>query len=176
MMPFSKCDQFFVHQKIPLVGLVLTKTIDGRCGYQTIVPFLCPFSHLTCSLSCTLSSCCASRFTWASTCDSEAQEARDKHNCRSCGALVCHPCSKQRIPLPSIGLNVSSRVCDRCYYNDVDVAPERKKVEITGGTAVVGSTVRSDKVLREDMKPIRNRAKRSPVVDELASRIQATQF
>lgn len=27
-------------------------------------------------------SCCASRFTWASTSDSEAQEARDKHNCR----------------------------------------------------------------------------------------------
>merc|ERR1712207_110760 len=60
-------------------------------------------------------SCCASRFTWASTSDSEAQEARDKHNCRSCGALVCEQCSLNRMPLPSIGLALSSRVCDRCY-------------------------------------------------------------
>merc|ERR1719329_1215427 len=36
-------------------------------------------------------SCCASPFTWASTSSSEAQEARDKHNCRACGGLVCDP-------------------------------------------------------------------------------------
>eukprot|EP00547_Thalassionema_nitzschioides_P008274 CAMPEP_0194226710 /NCGR_PEP_ID=MMETSP0156-20130528/42393_1 /TAXON_ID=33649 /ORGANISM="Thalassionema nitzschioides, Strain L26-B" /LENGTH=1124 /DNA_ID=CAMNT_0038959155 /DNA_START=54 /DNA_END=3424 /DNA_ORIENTATION=- len=61
-------------------------------------------------------SCCASRFTWASTSDSEAQEARDKHNCRSCGTLCCDPCSRNRIPLPSLGLTVHVRVCDRCYH------------------------------------------------------------
>lgn len=64
-----------------------------------------------------LSSCCASLFTWASTSDSKAQEARDKHNCRSCGSLVCDPCSKNRIPLPEIGLGLPSRVCDRCYHD-----------------------------------------------------------
>jgi len=62
-------------------------------------------------------SCCASRFTWASTSDSEAQEARDKHNCRSCGALVCDPCSSNRTPVSDIGINMASRVCDRCYHN-----------------------------------------------------------
>ena len=64
------------------------------------------------------SSCCASLFTWASTSDSEAQAARDKHNCRSCGTLVCDPCSKNRLPLPSVGITVPVRVCDRCY-NDI---------------------------------------------------------
>lgn len=63
------------------------------------------------------SSCCASSFTWASTSDTEAQEARDKHNCRSCGGLVCDPCSKNRIPLSDLGINIPSRVCDRCYHD-----------------------------------------------------------
>jgi len=60
-------------------------------------------------------SCCASAFTWASTSDSEAQEARDKHNCRSCGGLVCEMCSKMRSAIPSVGIMVASRVCDKCY-------------------------------------------------------------
>ena len=64
-----------------------------------------------------LSSCCASRFTWASTSDSEAQEARDKHNCRNCGQLVCDPCSRNRVALPRYGIDVPVRICDRCYYN-----------------------------------------------------------
>lgn len=63
----------------------------------------------------TTCSCCGSLFTWASTSDSEAQEARDKHNCRSCGSLVCHSCSLNRIPLPSKGIMGTCRVCDRCY-------------------------------------------------------------
>lgn len=63
-------------------------------------------------------SCCASRFTWASTSDTEAQEARDKHNCRSCGGLVCNPCSSNRVPLASLGITMPVRVCDRCY-NDL---------------------------------------------------------
>jgi len=63
----------------------------------------------------TTCSCCASQFTWASTSNSEAQEARDKHNCRSCGSLVCGPCSKNRVPLPTVGITALVRVCDRCY-------------------------------------------------------------
>eukprot|EP00559_Dactyliosolen_fragilissimus_P009779 CAMPEP_0184874104 /NCGR_PEP_ID=MMETSP0580-20130426/42210_1 /TAXON_ID=1118495 /ORGANISM="Dactyliosolen fragilissimus" /LENGTH=266 /DNA_ID=CAMNT_0027377077 /DNA_START=730 /DNA_END=1527 /DNA_ORIENTATION=- len=62
-------------------------------------------------------SCCASRFTWASTSNSEAQEARDKHNCRACGNLVCDPCSNNRAALPQIGITLMVRVCDRCYHN-----------------------------------------------------------
>jgi len=60
---------------------------------------------------------CASRFTWASTCDSEAQEARDKHNCRSCGYLVCGPCSTNCVPLPEYGITVPVRICDSCYHD-----------------------------------------------------------
>lgn len=60
-------------------------------------------------------SCCASAFTWASTSDSEAQEARDRHNCRACGGLVCEQCSKNKCPVPDVGLLFSVRVCDRCY-------------------------------------------------------------
>jgi hypothetical protein len=69
------------------------------------------FLHLLLSLS----SCCASAFTWASTSDSEAQEARDRHNCRACGGLVCEQCSKNKCPVPDVGLLFSVRVCDRCY-------------------------------------------------------------
>ena len=60
--------------------------------------------------------CCQSDFTWASTSKSEAQEARDKHNCRACGGLVCEPCSKRRVPLPEYGIHLCVRVCDGCYY------------------------------------------------------------
>jgi len=74
--------------------------------------------------------CCASLFTWASTSNSEAQAARDKHNCRACGGLVCDPCSKKRIPIPAIGITAPVRVCDRCYngwgamYGDLEVRHE----------------------------------------------------
>ena len=31
---------------------------------------------------------------------------------------MCQPCSQNKVPIPSIGLTVSVRVCDRCY-NDM---------------------------------------------------------
>ena len=61
-------------------------------------------------------SCCASLFTWASTSNNKAQEARDKHNCRSCGALVCARCSEKKISLSNIGIEVRVRVCDGCFF------------------------------------------------------------
>jgi len=73
----------------------------------------------------TTCSCCASLFTWASTSDSEAQEARDKHNCRSCGNLVCEPCSRNRVPIPSIGITVPSRICDQCYNDGLTKVGEK---------------------------------------------------
>jgi hypothetical protein len=111
------------------------------------------------------SSCCASRFTWASTSDNEAQEARDKHNCRSCGSLVCDPCSLNRIPIPSIGLTTTARVCDRCY-NDSDW--------ILNLATNNRSPTKVDNVDTCSEKPDRQRQKRSVVVDELARQVQAS--
>ena len=110
--------------------------------------------------------CCANRFTWASTSNSQAQEARDKHNCRSCGGLICDPCSKNRVPIPSIGLTVPVRVCDRCY-NDIQ-----------GGVsaAVSGSvltTTKDNLGESKNSKPERTRQKRSAVVDDLVSRMRS---
>jgi len=108
-------------------------------------------------------SCCASRFTWASTSNSEAQEARDKHNCRSCGSLVCNPCSTNRIPIPAIGLTIPVRVCDRCYNNIGGVRPNMQQAHRDSWTMRKGET-----------QPERQRERRSFVVDELASRIHST--
>ncbi|GMF27202.1 unnamed protein product [Phytophthora lilii] len=60
--------------------------------------------------------CCDSPFTWNSTSSSEAQQNRDQHNCRRCGALVCEGCSQKFKSIPEFGVNVPVRVCDRCYY------------------------------------------------------------
>lgn len=60
--------------------------------------------------------CCDSPFTWNSTSSSEAQQNRDQHNCRRCGALVCEGCSQKFKSIPDFGINVPVRVCDRCYY------------------------------------------------------------
>ena len=115
-------------------------------------------------------SCCASRFTWASTSQSKAQEARDKHNCRSCGTLVCSPCSTNRIPLPSIGLTTQTRVCDRCYHDINGV--------LTGISAEMTSSFNeeaNDEMVTTDPmkdKPERQRERRSAVVDEFASRLK----
>ena len=101
--------------------------------------------------------CCASLFTWNSTSDTEAQAARDKHNCRACGGLVCDPCSKKRLPIPAIGINVPVRVCDRCY---------------NGWGALYGES-NSDDVEITESKAKETSSRRSAVVDELVSRIPA---
>lgn len=130
-------------------------TFDGDETWYVLC-FCFHFQQLTSPL---FSACCASEFTWASTSKNRAQEARDKHNCRSCGALVCDPCSKNCVPIPSIGLAVPSRVCDRCY-NDM------------GSTTSKQSS--AERLEADDGRPNRTREKRSSVVDELASRVQAS--
>jgi hypothetical protein len=141
----------------------LTKTTLGRF-IRTLTSIE---NELSCFLKCfllllTVSSCCASRFTWASTSDSAAQEARDKHNCRSCGSLVCDPCSGNQIPLPSIGITVNARVCDRCYH------------DICGAAAAAKHPNNSDTspVSIVEGQRLRHRERRSPVVDDLASRVR----
>jgi FYVE zinc finger len=123
-------------------------------------------------------SCCASRFTWASTSDSEAQEARDKHNCRSCGTLVCNPCSSKSMPLPSIGITVPVRVCDRCYHDLGGVLtggiPMRHSFMGEQGMhsmSCAGNAAKSTMKAAVD-RPERYRERRSVVVDDLARRIK----
>lgn len=99
--------------------------------------------------------CCASLFTWASTSNTEAQAARDKHNCRACGSLVCDPCSKKRVPIPALGIPTPVRVCDRCYNS--------------WGALFSNGALQSEKSGDPSDEPVTQR--RSAVVDELAARI-----
>ena len=133
--------------------------------------------------------CCASRFTWASTSNSAAQEARDKHNCRSCGGLVCDPCATNRTPIPSIGLTVPVRICDRCYHDmgaqsvasssltssflavDEDEQHSRDDWSPLGTFRKV---VNGSSDMKRDERPERRREKRSLIVDELASRMRSS--
>jgi hypothetical protein len=128
--------------------------------------------------------CCANRFTWASTCNSEAQEARDKHNCRSCGGLVCDPCAKNRVPIPSIGLTVPVRTCDRCYNNimgGVSAASSVTTGSFSGVDDLSDSIQGRDKgvdqrgtVDENEKRPERRRQKRSVVVDDLVSQMRSS--
>jgi hypothetical protein len=124
--------------------------------------------------------CCANRFTWASTSDSEAQEARDKHNCRSCGGLICDPCSMNRVPISSIGLTVPVRVCDRCY-NDIMGGVSAASSPMTSSILAGDEDERtlsdcSSASVHEEVKekPERRRQKRSVVVDDLVSQMRSS--
>ena len=111
-------------------------------------------------------SCCASRFTWASTSDSEAQEARDRHNCRACGGLVCDPCSQNRISVSHIGINVPCRVCDRCYHDMGSVLHEEVSREMSNNLGRQMDESNYDDLLQKGHLP-----KRNTLVDELAMRM-----
>jgi FYVE zinc finger len=63
-----------------------------------------------------LCACCQCPFTWHSTFQGEAQEYRERYNCRHCGGLVCGPCSLKRRAIPRLGLIQPSRVCDKCFH------------------------------------------------------------
>jgi len=166
--------------KISLHGSVLGKILLGEILINTSFPLcagqnidLIPDVYTTDILF--KSACCASNFTWASTSNSEAQAARDKHNCRSCGGLVCDPCSKKRVPIPSIGITAPVRVCDRCYNgwgslygnNDSNESTRNVMESIDIRNSGEGSVRTHRKFERIDTKYSR----RSIVVDELASRI-----
>ena len=127
--------------------------------------------------------CCASRFTWASTSDTEAQEARDKHNCRKCGGLVCNPCSQNHLPLSELGITVPSRVCDRCYNDLGGVISDGLGEEgmsrsfLAGKDSIGHEGITNSKesvginLHQENNVAGSGRQRRSVVVDELASRI-----
>jgi len=142
-------------------GLLEVKSI--RAAKQALPPWVGFADDCTCA-------CCASLFTWASTSNTEAQAARDKHNCRACGGLVCEPCSKKRLPIPAIGISAPVRVCDRCYNGwgalyggDIDFGNDREKGE-DGNASTETPSERGEKKVSAS-------SRRSAVVDELASRI-----
>lgn len=128
--------------------------------------------------------CCANRFTWASTSNSEAQEARDKHNCRSCGGLVCDPCAKNRVPIPSIGVTVPVRVCDRCYNNirggvsaaSSSMTSSFMAVDEDERTLSDSSPGRAGSESTDEIKerPERRRTKRSLVLDDLVCQMRSS--
>jgi len=72
---------------------------------------------------------CNEKFTWNSTSDSEAQVKKDKHNCRSCGRLVCSMCSSKTKSVPHIGLNSPSRVCDLCALSPYHLVDKQHQPE-----------------------------------------------
>ena len=60
--------------------------------------------------------CCHNSFTWHSTFQGDAQEYRERYNCRNCGNLVCGPYSILKRAIPRLGLIFPVRICDTCFY------------------------------------------------------------
>lgn len=82
--------------------------------------------------------CCNNSFTWSpllttkkqvnanftifnlfrhSTFRGQAQEYRERYNCKCCGGLVCGPCSTNKRAMPGFGFIFPRRICDSCLYN-----------------------------------------------------------
>ena len=66
--------------------------------------------------SITACQCCHNSFTWHSTFRGDANEYRERYNCRNCGSLVCGPCSSQKRAIPRLGLIFPVRICVKCFY------------------------------------------------------------
>lgn len=131
-----------------------------RCARKSLPEWTGFSEAMTCS-------CCASKFTWASTSDSEAQEARDRHNCRACGSLVCAPCSTQRIAVPDIGINVPSRVCDRCYHDMGRILSDSISCESQLASKTPAISNDGDRFTKADKQT----SKRISLVDELVMKM-----
>ena len=84
-------------------------TLNHNLTFQYCTSCICHVNTDVCE-------CCHSLFTWHSTFSGEAQEYRERYNCRQCGSLVCGPCSMQRHAVPRIGLLAPQRLCDTCFF------------------------------------------------------------
>mmetsp|Transcript_4943 Transcript_4943/g.6803 ORF Transcript_4943/g.6803 Transcript_4943/m.6803 type:complete len:1165 (+) Transcript_4943:24-3518(+) len=79
-------------------------------GDHRASPRLVPFDQAdTCQ-------CCHNSFTWHSTFRGQAQEFRERYNCKYCGGLVCGPCSSNKRAMPALGFVFPRRICDGCLY------------------------------------------------------------
>lgn len=56
-------------------------------------------------------------------CQKEFTQVRRRHHCRSCGEIFCKSCSKNKIKVPGLSIDRTSRVCDNCY-NYISAHPE----------------------------------------------------
>ena len=68
-----------------------------------------PTSKILCAV-------CGYDVSWHHTGGSATSTARATYHCRSCGEIVCGMCSKNKFPLPEIGLSRCVRVCDSCVF------------------------------------------------------------
>lgn len=101
-------EMFADHSSEAIFDALLEARAVARCSAQP--PPWTPYDRVD---RC---ECCTARFTWHSTFRGEAQEYRERYNCRQCGRCVCGPCSQRRRPLPRLGLVFPSRICDQCYF------------------------------------------------------------
>lgn len=83
---------------------------------------------------------------------------------------MCDPCSRNRVPLPTIGLTVSVRVCDRCYH-DLDgfwsYLANDDSIHYDSREKILGEEANRS----HEWIPERQRSRRSPIVDDLTARI-----
>ena len=106
-------NMFRDHRSMTIYEALLEVKAVRRCTQSP--PAWVPYNA---SQSC---QCCHSRFTWHTTFRGDAQQYKERYNCRCCGGLVCGPCSDHKensLALSSIGLILpNNRICDRCFYS-----------------------------------------------------------
>jgi hypothetical protein len=61
--------------------------------------------------------CCQADFNWAYVLKSEPQRMLARHNCYSCGRVVCEGCSQNQRAHQELGLLVPVRTCDSCFFS-----------------------------------------------------------
>merc|ERR1719262_316298 len=61
--------------------------------------------------------CCEADFNWAYVLKSEPQRMLARHNCYSCGRVVCDGCSQNQRAHQELGLLVPVRTCDSCFFS-----------------------------------------------------------
>lgn len=61
--------------------------------------------------------CCSADFNWAYVLKSEPQRALARHNCFSCGKVVCGGCSQHRLAHQQLGFVLPVRTCDKCFFD-----------------------------------------------------------
>lgn len=93
-----------------LNALLEVRSVMHASSHLSTPPDWVPFN------SASVCYCCENPFTWHSTFRGDAQQFRDRYNCKHCGNVVCGPCSANRRAIPKYGLLFPERICDTCMY------------------------------------------------------------